>query len=219
MTNQADAAIAWAKQQIGKPYRWGATGPNSFDCSGLVQAAYGAAGIKLPRTTATMIAVGSRVAQADLAPGDLLFPDPGHVQIYEGGGMVIEAPRTGLNVREVKTWGFWAARRVTEPGTVNATLTDFHIPGPINSLLNPTHIPGFDPNTIINKAANGTLGLNDLVSPLTNIYDQVKSILDVFVEIGKGLIWLTDPKHWIRVAQFVLGVILLHSGIKRLAGG
>lgn len=108
----ANSAVAWARSQIGKPYKWGATGPNAFDCSGLVQQAYKHAGINLPRTTQQMIFSGHRVSKKDLQIGDLVFPDPGHVQLYSGNGNIIESPHTGLNVREVKMWGFMTARRV-----------------------------------------------------------------------------------------------------------
>jgi cell wall-associated NlpC family hydrolase len=107
------AALAYAFQQIGKPYQWGATGPNTFDCSGLVYRSFrDGAGVKIPRTTAGQILIGKRVSKANLEPGDLVFPDPGHVQLYAGGGMVVEAPHTGLKVREVPMWGFLTARRV-----------------------------------------------------------------------------------------------------------
>jgi cell wall-associated NlpC family hydrolase len=113
----AATAVAYARAQIGKPYQWGATGPNSFDCSGLIQAAYKAAGISLTRTTYTQILQGSPVAKADLALGDLVFPDPSHVQIYSGNGNIVEAPHTGSNVREVAMWGFMAARRIVGSAT------------------------------------------------------------------------------------------------------
>lgn len=110
----AATAIAFARAQIGKPYVWGATGPNAYDCSGLVQAAWKAAGYNLTRTTYTMLVQPglSKVSKDELIPGDLVFPDAGHVQIYTGNGMVVEAPRTGLNVREVAMWGFMTARRI-----------------------------------------------------------------------------------------------------------
>ena len=108
----AAVAIAFARAQIGKPYVWGATGPNAYDCSGLVQAAFRQAGVNLPRVTQQMILSGVAVDRANLQPGDLVFPDLGHVQIFTGGGMVVEAPRTGLRVREVPLWGVWRARRV-----------------------------------------------------------------------------------------------------------
>ncbi|MEU5719526.1 NlpC/P60 family protein [Streptomyces sp. NPDC020403] len=99
---KADQVLAFARAQIGKPYVWGATGPSSYDCSGLTQAAWRAAGVDLPRTTWDQVKVGTRVATADLLPGDLVFfyDDISHVGIYKGGGMMIHAPKPGANVRE-----------------------------------------------------------------------------------------------------------------------
>ena len=87
---------------MGKPYVWGATGPNSYDCSGLTQAAWKAAGVDLPRTTWDQVKVGERVATKDLKPGDLVFfyDDISHVGMYIGGGKMIHAPKPGANVRE-----------------------------------------------------------------------------------------------------------------------
>jgi cell wall-associated NlpC family hydrolase len=110
--DKAAVAIAFARAQIGKPYVFGATGPNSYDCSGLIQAAYKAAGVGLPRTTYQQILIGKNISQSDLIPGDLIFPDAGHVQLYSGNGNIIEAPESGQNVKERKIWGFWRARRV-----------------------------------------------------------------------------------------------------------
>jgi hypothetical protein len=119
-TPQVDAAIAYAESKLGDPYRYGATGPDAFDCSGLVQASYAAAGVKLSRTTYTQVLEGQPVNRDQLQPGDLVFPDPGHVQLYVGNGEVIEAPHTGASVREVPMWGFWAARRIPGGGWVSA---------------------------------------------------------------------------------------------------
>lgn len=101
-TAKADKVLAFARAQIGKPYVWGATGPSSYDCSGLTQAAWKAAGVDLPRTTWDQVEVGKRVATADLLPGDLVFfyDDISHVGIYIGDGMMIHAPKPGANVRE-----------------------------------------------------------------------------------------------------------------------
>jgi|SRR5215831_7723077 len=115
------AAVAFARSQIGKPYKWGATGPNAYDCSGLVQASYKAAGISIPRTTQQMLLIGTPVSKTDLQIGDLVFPDPTHVQLYSGGGNIIESPHSGLNVREVAMWGFMTARRVISAGNPNST--------------------------------------------------------------------------------------------------
>ncbi|MDO5698170.1 MAG: NlpC/P60 family protein [Dermatophilus congolensis] len=100
----AATAIEFAKAQLGKPYLWGGEGPESWDCSGLTQAAWGASGKRLTHYTGNQWQETKRVAIADLAPGDLVFfgknPDSiHHVGLYVGNGMMIEAPRTGLNVR------------------------------------------------------------------------------------------------------------------------
>ncbi|MFD9424294.1 MULTISPECIES: C40 family peptidase [unclassified Streptomyces] len=99
---KAEKVLAFARAQIGRPYVWGATGPSSYDCSGLTQAAWKAAGVDLPRTTWDQVEVGTRVATADLRPGDLVFfyDDISHVGIYKGDGMMIHAPKPGANVRE-----------------------------------------------------------------------------------------------------------------------
>ncbi|CAL9512865.1 NlpC/P60 family protein [Streptomyces sp. NPDC052644] len=100
-TSRAARAVSYAYGAIGKPYVWGATGPSGYDCSGLTQAAWRAAGVSLPRTTYSQINAGQRVARSELAPGDLVFFYPGvsHVGLYIGGGKMIHAPRTGSTVR------------------------------------------------------------------------------------------------------------------------
>lgn len=99
--SRAARAVAFAYGAIGRPYVWGATGPGSFDCSGLTQAAWRAAGVSLPRTTYTQINAGRRVTRDQLAPGDLVFYYSGvtHVGLYVGGGQIIHAPRPGSTVR------------------------------------------------------------------------------------------------------------------------
>lgn len=99
--SRAARAVAFAYGAIGKPYVWGATGPGSFDCSGLTQAAWKSAGVALPRTTYTQINAGRRVSRDQLAPGDLVFFYSGitHVGLYIGNGQMIHAPRPGSTVR------------------------------------------------------------------------------------------------------------------------
>jgi cell wall-associated NlpC family hydrolase len=100
-TARASTAVSYAYGALGKPYVWGATGPGSFDCSGLTQAAWRAAGVSLPRTTYTQINAGRRVSRDELAPGDLVFFYSGvsHVGLYIGDGRMIHAPRPGADVR------------------------------------------------------------------------------------------------------------------------
>jgi cell wall-associated NlpC family hydrolase len=94
------AAILYTVTQLGKPYVWGGTGPVGYDCSGLIMMAYRAARVSLPRTTFQQVHAGTAVYSfSDLMPGDLLFTpgsdgtaeDPGHVGMYIGSGLVIQA--------------------------------------------------------------------------------------------------------------------------------
>lgn len=130
-----------ARKLIGKPYVWGGNYPPlgsdvGTDCSGLMQWAYNDNGIKISRTTYTQIKEGIEVGEAELKPGDLIFlrfSSPGvpeHVFMYSGKKngkhMCVEAPRTGLNIREIEfTWGSnYRARRIikdTPGGNVNGT--------------------------------------------------------------------------------------------------
>lgn len=100
--------ITFALTQLGKPYQWGAAGPGAYDCSGLVQAAYARIGVQLPRTTYDQVNVGSPIYSTDeLQPGDLLFipgsngtpQAPGHVGMYLGDNLLIQAPETGQVVK------------------------------------------------------------------------------------------------------------------------
>jgi cell wall-associated NlpC family hydrolase len=97
----ASEAIGAAESKLGKPYVWGATGPNSFDCSGLMQFAFDQAGKDLPRTSAAQSKVGQKVSMDDLKPGDLIFlySPVSHVVMYVGNGKVIEAPNSGEDVK------------------------------------------------------------------------------------------------------------------------
>ncbi|WP_246212436.1 C40 family peptidase [Streptomyces abyssomicinicus] len=99
--SRASAAVSYAQRKLGSPYVWGATGPNAFDCSGLVQAAYRSAGVSLPRTTYAQIGAGQRVSRSQLRPGDLVFFYPGvtHVGMYIGDGKMIHAPNPSAPVR------------------------------------------------------------------------------------------------------------------------
>lgn len=98
---RAAQAVAYARQKLGSPYVWGATGPDAFDCSGLVLAAYRSAGVSLPRTTYAQIDAGRRISRSELLPGDLVFFYSGisHVGLYIGNGQMIHAPNPSAPVR------------------------------------------------------------------------------------------------------------------------
>jgi cell wall-associated NlpC family hydrolase len=101
------AAVSFSEAQLGKPYQWGGTGPDAFDCSGLVMMAYRAAGVDIPRTSQQQWLWGPQVPASQAEPGDLVFfagadgtpTAPGHVGLVIGGGMMIEAFATGLPIR------------------------------------------------------------------------------------------------------------------------
>ena len=101
------SAIAFAEAQLGKPYQWGGTGPDAFDCSGLVMMAYRSAGVLIPRTSEAQWIWGPQIPASQAEPGDLVFfagadgtpTSPGHVGIVIGGGLMIEAYATGFPIR------------------------------------------------------------------------------------------------------------------------
>lgn len=101
VTSTASKAVAFAYSQLGKPYRYGATGPSSYDCSGLMLAAYRAGGKSIPRTSGAQLGAYTKVSKSALRPGDIVgFYGGGHVGIYVGNGIVIHAPHTGDVVRK-----------------------------------------------------------------------------------------------------------------------
>ena len=113
VTGSASAILNEAYKHIGKPYVWGATGPNSFDCSGFTSYVYrNAAGINIGRTTKNQINAGREVSRSELQPGDLVFPHADHVGIYVGDGKMIHSPKPGKNVEVIPMYGFWRARRI-----------------------------------------------------------------------------------------------------------
>ncbi|MGW1164520.1 C40 family peptidase [Streptomyces sp. NPDC002550] len=116
---RAAKAIAFARAQIGKPCVWGATGPDSYDCSSLTQAAWKAAGVQLPRAAYQQALAGAPVTLAGIEPGDLVlfFDDDRHVGLHVGGGMMVHAPGPGASIREESVYGAGesAIHRIVRP--------------------------------------------------------------------------------------------------------
>ena len=108
----AGKAIAFVYAQLGCPYVYGGTGPchDGFDCSGLMQAAYAAAGVQIPRDTFEDWAELPHVALSDIEPGDMILYDgEGHVAMYVGDGYIIDSPQTGLDVEKIPMSTSWYA--------------------------------------------------------------------------------------------------------------
>jgi peptidoglycan DL-endopeptidase CwlO len=100
------AVIRYAYAQLGKPYRWGATGPDSFDCSGLTMMAWAQAGVSLPHSSRAQIGIGRQVTRSELQPGDLIYrySPISHVSLYVGNGQQISATHTGSTVKLQSAW-------------------------------------------------------------------------------------------------------------------
>ena len=99
VAGSAGVAVRYAYGALGKPYKWGADGPDGYDCSGLTSAAWRAAGKSLPHNTRMQWGVVAHISRAELRPGDLVFYQGlGHMALYVGGGQIIDAPSAGRNV-------------------------------------------------------------------------------------------------------------------------
>ncbi len=114
--SRADIVVKAAYSQLGKPYKWGADGPDSYDCSGLTMWAWAKAGVSLPHSSRAQINSGRRVARSEARPGDLMFfgSPIHHVGIYIGGGSMIAAPQTGsfVSVRNANRGDYVGAVRL-----------------------------------------------------------------------------------------------------------
>ncbi len=116
LTARITAVLGTAASLKGRPYRYGATGPRAFDCSGYVKYVYARNGIKLPRTAQQQYRASRKISKSQIRKGDLVFfggAHKYHVAVYAGDGMIWHAPRSGKTVRKVKIWtSNWSAGRV-----------------------------------------------------------------------------------------------------------
>ena len=110
--SKVDRAIAFARAQLGEPYKWGGEGPGSWDCSGLLMKAWGAAGVSFPHSASAQFSQSKRVSVGSIQRGDLVFWSKGsarsiyHAAMYLGGGKMIHAPRPGRSV-EIVSITYW----------------------------------------------------------------------------------------------------------------
>lgn len=112
-SGRAKAAVDFALAQLGEPYVYGGTGPNSWDCSGLIQKAWAAAGVSLPRVVGPQMSAAKRISMSDLRAGDLVaYSNMQHSGMYLGNGKVVHAPRPGKSVEITGLSGFSVAGRV-----------------------------------------------------------------------------------------------------------
>lgn len=194
-----DKAADYAVKQVGKPYVWGATGPDSFDCSGLVWRSYKEAGYNWSRTNSqTMMGKGKRVSKKNLRRGDLVFPDPGHVVIYLGGGKCVGAqnPRDGVEI--IKTPRAIRCVRLAGGGASSGSggVTSGRQTG-----AQATQAAWFLP---LVGGFLADMGLDWLEGEVSDKATQ-EAINKVF-----------NPSTFIRVGEIVFGAILLWMALKRL---
>jgi hypothetical protein len=183
--------IAEVKKFVGDPYVWGAAGPSSFDCSGLVQYALTQLGFKgVPRTSEAQWSWVQKITQSQLQPGDLIFEQwpgdtapPGHVVIYAGNGQVLEAPQTGQTVHE-RAWS-----------PTETTIIGYGRP------------PGMSAAPGSSTSPSGS-GLLSLFLP-----DSVTQVFSTAEEFIKGIMWVLNPENWMRMISGAAGVLLAGAGI------
>lgn len=213
---EVERALAYMLAQVGKPYVWGGIGPRGYDCSGLGYSGYKAGGLSIPRATGGQAYAGTAVHGdiASLLPGDAIFPHPGHVVYYLGGGRVVEAPHSGLNVRVTDIPSkIWKVRRfATAPQTAWTTQTlkaGFGV-GDVLGLLNPGVIgdaAGMIGDDIANiPGVKGTAGI-------------IGDSIDATQALVKLAGFIVDPHNWYRVGLFVLGAAFLFIAFRAVASG
>lgn len=210
MTATGDQIVAQALDFLGDPYVYGATGPSTFDCSGLTQDTYKLVGLTLPRTSEEQYTVGTKVSADQLEAGDLVFSagsdgttsSPGHVGIYDGQGGVINAPHTGEVVKITPLQNFEAVGYRRPPGVVDNSTTNADV------ILPPGNLQPGDPDLGGGNSAGGSLLSipGDIVNFFADAGDEV-------VEITKLIAAFFMPSTYIRIASGFFGFIFLVAGI------
>lgn len=199
----ASEVIATAETAIGKPYVWGAAGPNSFDCSGLMMWAFGKHGIKLPRVSRDQARFGTRIPTEARRAGDLIFtswdrdPDVDHVALLVSHDEIIQAPQPGQPVQRVKL----------SPAYLKHVTNVQRIPGLVGN------IGGGPSETTTN------LNLPDLAGAIRGVADSISSVgkgVEGVGNIASKAMWLALPTTWVRITTGVLGVGFIFVGVRFL---
>jgi hypothetical protein len=186
--------VAEVQKFINFPYVYGASGPSSFDCSGLVQYVLTTVGIKnVPRTSEEQWSWATHISQSQLQPGDLVFAQfpgdnasPGHVGIYIGNGQIesAEDPALGVGYSTLQSWGSNIVGYGRVPDTTDATT---------------------DADTTSALSGLGFAWPGDI----TGFFKDAKTFVD-------ALMWLVNPASWLRIGAFGIGMLLLGFGVYAL---
>ena len=184
----ANKAITVAAQQAGKPYIWGAAGPDAFDCSGLVHYAFANAGLPGAGratshlwSTASIRFMGDPIPAGSEQPGDLVMPHSGHVGICIGNGKMWNAPQTGIPVR-IDSYPSrpFAIRRVTTP----------------------------------TSATSGSISTAGIQTAAYGPIEWWQDFLNTVHGFDNALTWLGNGHNWVRIGEVIGGVALIYQGIR-----
>lgn len=216
------AIVKEVEKFVGDPYLYGATGPSSFDCSGLVQYVFGQLGVQAPRTSEDQWSWVTRIKKSQLGPGDLVFAQfpgdnasPGHVGIYTGGGQVLSAqdPALGVGYASLASWGNnivgygRAPTSTVAPGTGSATGSDSGVlPPAVTSALEGIWA------ALGGNAAGAPTSWSEL-DPLSGAAAAIGDLAQEFEGMAKVLTWLTLPSNWTRIFSGLFGTVFLGFGI------
>jgi hypothetical protein len=198
-----DKVVAEAEKYLGDDYVYGATGPDTFDCSGLVQYVFARLGVSLPRTSQEQYQTGTQITRDQLQPGDLVFSagsdgtpsQPGHVAIYAGADQVIAAPHSGTQVRvqsldSLDPTGYRRPDGLTpSTGDTGTTATQAGFSNPLGGLISL-------PSDVLNWFSSTTEELA-----------QAAAFLKAFFQ----------PSTYVRAGAGMFGVIFLAAGVVFLA--
>jgi NlpC/P60 family len=194
MTIQGTALVAEVEKFKGFPYVFGAAGPRTFDCSGLVQFALQTLGEKnVPRTSEAQWAWVTKVSKANLQPGDLVFAQfpgdpqasPGHVGVYIGNGQVFSArsPSAGIGVDSLASWG--------------------------SAIVGYGRPPNETTTAAAGTGGGSGGGILSFPSQITGFFSDANTFVT-------ALMWITKPSNWVRVVAFLGGIALLLFAIHAL---
>jgi hypothetical protein len=217
MSATGDQIVSEAVGFLGDPYVYGATGPTTFDCSGLTQYVYKQLGLTLPRTSEEQYTVGSSVTVDQLEAGDLVFSagsdgtatSPGHVGLYDGAGGVINAPHTGTVVRITPLADFEAVGYRRPSGVVDTSTTNADVLLPPPGGTQPS-----DPNLGGSDSGNGSL-----LSWPSDIVRFFSTAADDAADVGKFFSAFFQPSTYVRIGSGFFGVLFLLAGVTFLVRG
>lgn len=193
MSITGQSIIDEAKKFLGDPYVYGAAGPSSFDCSGLVQYVLTQLGVKgVPRTSEAQWGWVQKISRSQLQPGDLIFEQwpgdnspPGHVVIYAGGGQVVEAPQPGQDVHVRK----WSPSETTIVGYGR-----------------PQGMSGASGSSSGGSGGGGIGSILSLPSDITGMFTRAE-------QLAQAAMWVFNPENWARIIAGLFGAVLAAFGL------